>query len=232
MTIPLQIIKAVTKAVPTVWQYLAPDTIALIYRHPYESSIKAAGDLGAINVFYRDSIFAAIVNYFEGGSVVVARAEFKQATITAFSDTFDSGWLDGGGELPIDDDALDWIEARITEEFGHIESLFEDAKQLRRDKDFDFFQWATARADGYTRTLSAIYTQAMAMVKDNVMVTWHLGATEKHCKTCAKLDGQRHKIKWFISRNYIPRQPGADLECGGYNCDCSLSDDKGNEYTA
>lgn len=227
----LLILKSVARAVPAVWEHLSEETIKLIYQNPYESNVKAAGDLGQINRIYHDTITGALLDYFEGGGIAASRNEFKQACITAFSDAFDIAWIDAGAELPIDDAALSWVEGRINEEFTHIEALFEEAKELRRDKEFDYFAWATARADGYTNTLAAVYNEGRLRAADNVMVTWHLGATEKHCKTCASLDGKRHKIKWFLDRNYIPRKPDAGMECHGYNCDCSLIDDKGSEYT-
>lgn len=229
MTLPAaEILRAVVKAVPDVKPHLSIKALLLLHR----DGVKASGDVAEIGAAYHDAITEALISYFEGGSVTGPRNQFKRAMVEAFGSTFDLAWTDAGGEMPPEPEALSWLNARVEEEFANIESLFDDAKELRKVEDFDFFAYATARADGYTRTLSSIYTQGAALVKDNVMVTWHLGATEKHCKTCAKLDGQRHKIKWFIDRGYIPKQPGASMDCGGYNCDCTLTDDKGNEFTA
>jgi hypothetical protein len=57
------------------------------------------------------------------------------------------------------------------------------------------------------------------------LFAWMLGATEDHCSTCLRLaEGGAHTAAWYLRRNYIPGQPGASLECGGFNCDCSLVD--------
>lgn len=194
-------------------------------------AIKAQADMGGINRTYHDAITGALVRYFEGGIVTGPRNTFRQAATEAFYDAFYLGWKDGGGAFPIDKKALDWLTTRINEEYGHIDMLFENAKELRKDVEFDFFSWITARADGYTATLMAIYNAGVLMAKGGKMLTWQLGKTKEHCTTCSELNGQTHRASWYVSRNYIPQMPGADMECGGYRCMCKLLDDKGNVVT-
>ncbi|MCR4308385.1 MAG: hypothetical protein NUV80_07590, partial [Candidatus Berkelbacteria bacterium] len=74
-------------------------------------------------------------------------------------------------------------------------------------------------------------TQAMMNGANNPMLTWRLGQTEVHCTTCLELNGKKHKAQWYIDNDYIPRKPGANLECNGYNCDCDLVDSSGKVYT-
>lgn len=197
----------------------------------HDLAIKADTDLSDIRGTYNDAIVSSLIDYFEGGGIAASRNEFKNAMIQAFGDVFDAGWVEGGGELPVDDEALNWIESRLNEEAGYIDSLFQEAKDLRKQDDFDYFSWVTQKADGYTRTLESVYNAAVLLIKDRQMLTWNLGQTEIHCDTCSKLNGQRHRASWYLSRNYIPRKPGSSTECGGYNCDCSLTDDEGNEIT-
>lgn len=78
------------------------------------------------------------------------------------------------------------------------------------------------RIDLWTASIAAAGQAGLASAKRNEMVTWHLGATEEHCSTCAQLDGQAHRRKWFSSRNYFPRKPGAAMDCGGWRCLCTL----------
>jgi hypothetical protein len=189
------------------------------------------GDLSSINAAYHDAITAALTSYLEGGSVTGPRNQFKRAATVAFGDAMDMGTVDGGGELPFVDDALAWFNARLNQEFANIESVFVQAKELRKDPDADLFAWASARADGYTRSLSGVYNAAVLFAKGNQLLTWHLGQTEKHCDTCSSLNDTRHRASWYISHDYIPRKPGAGMDCGGYNCDCSLTDPKGNEVS-
>lgn len=224
------ILSTVVHQLPELETHLHPHVLELLERR-YKSTIKAAGDISAINRVYHDAITRELLAYFDGGPIGSSRNGFKQATITAFSDAFDSGWLDGGAELPVSDDALDWIEARIAEEFGYIEALFEQAKELRRDRDFDYFRWITARADGYTNTLREIYNQARLMVMTNVMVTFTGESGKEPCKDCKRLYGKRHKLSWFIKNDVVP-PAGGGLECSpGGHCKHRLVTDAGEVLT-
>lgn len=231
-----QFITKAVAAVPDVKQHLSAEAVQFLEaevppRLYNRRTVKASGDLSSVNGTYHDAITSALIDYFEGGPVATSRNQIKNAMITAFGDAFDMGYTDGGGELPIPDDALGWIEARLNQEAGFIDMLFQDAKNLRKDAEFDYFVWASERADGYTNTLQAIYNAGALWAKGNLKLTWNLGNTEKHCATCAKLDGSTHRASWYISRNYIPRQPGAGMDCGGYHCDCYLTDPKGETVT-
>lgn len=195
---------------------------------------KAAGDLTAINKRYHDIITKELLAYFNGGIVTGPRNHFRVATTEAFYDVFYLGWADGGQSFPVSPDALEWLQARLSQEFGYIDMLFQEAKELRKDKEFDYFSWITFHADNYTRTLREIYNaarlRAVMAVKD-IMVTFGGTDGEKPCKTCQKLKGQRHKISWFVKRNYIPPH-GSGLEChAGRYCQHVLIDDNGKEIT-
>lgn len=202
-----------------------------IWRKALKSGLfKAGGEWAGITATYHDAITQSIIDYFEGAGVAASRNNFKRACIQAFGDSFDMGWVDGGGELPIDDDAMGWIEARMQTEFGFIEELFQQAKQLRKDKEFDFFEWATARADGYVQTLTLIYNQALLMAAKNIMLTFEGDDGAESCTDCQKYKGKRHKASWWIARNAIP--PNRDFECHGYHCQHYLVDDNGEQWTS
>jgi hypothetical protein len=192
------------------------------------TAVKA--DVSSINAAYHDAITQALITYFEGGNVTGPRNAFRVACSEAFYDAFYSGWSSVEDGTP-SKDALDWLTARINQEYGHIDGLFVNIKDLRKEEDFDYFSFITARADGYTATVSAIYNAGAMWAKKGKMGTWVLGNTETHCDTCRSLNGGKHRLSWYVSRNYIPRQPGAAMQCGGYNCDCRIIDDEGNEIT-
>lgn len=225
-------------SITRAFEYLSTNSIEIpteLLRMARMKGIKAgkqAGDLSSVNQVYHDSITEALITFFEGGSVAGPRNSFKRATTVAFGDAMDLGTVDGGGELPFTGEALDWFNARLEQEFGYIEMLFVQAKELRKEPDVDTFTWSTARADGYTQALMSVYNAARMFTKGNQLLKWNLGATEKHCDTCSMLaKGTSHRASWYLSHNYIPRQPGANLSCGGYNCDCTLTDMADNEVT-
>lgn len=197
-------------------------------------SLKAGtpeGGVPEIKARYNKEIVQALTTYFEGGSTATPKNQFRGAMVEGFNSAFDTGWNDGGGVVPIEADALEWLRTQVNTEIGHIDGVFQQAKELRQEADFDFFPWVTARADSYAATLDSIYNAARMLAKKNQALTWHLGNTEKHCDKCKELNGQTHKALWYLNRDYIPRKPGAAMDCGGYHCDCRLKDKAGNEVT-
>lgn len=213
------VIRAAVLEVPEVLPYLSDKAIIL-------SAGKAGGDLSQINASYRDAITQSLVSFFEGGNAAASRNQFKRSAVEALGGAFDLGY----GGTP-ESDALQWLNARVEQEMAFIDELYVNAKELRRDESFDYFTWITQRADGYVSSCQAVYNAGLMFASKNTMGTWNLGQTEEHCPTCNKLNGQRHKLSWYLSRDYIPGKPGAAMDCGGYNCGCSITDDEGNVIT-
>lgn len=222
MDIPARIIMATIQAVPAVMPHLAPGTL---------EAIKAAAGYEGIRLVFRSAVFGSVFGYLSGGDWAASRDRMIAALAQAYTDTVDIAYVEGGGELPIDDETATWARGQIEAQFGFIDGLFDDLREIRREGNTDVGAYANARADSYTSALDGFYNAAVMMGTKNKMLTWILGAAEKHCKDCAKLNGQRHKASWYISRGYFPGKPGSATECGGWNCQCYLIDDKGNEIT-
>lgn len=192
---------------------------------------KADGpDLSAINAKYHDVITASLLDYLDGGNLRVDRNAFTRATVEAFGAAFDGGWAAGGGEPPPDGDAAAWLNTRVEQEVTFIQALFEQAKELKKDPEFDRLPWVSERADGFVRSVTAVFNAGKMLAMKNQMLEWRYGDTE-HCPTCQGLNGKKHRASWYLSRDYIPGKPGAALACGGYRCQCSLWDKNGNQVT-
>ena len=220
---PYEILKTILRAVPTVLPHLHEDTIA---------AFKAAAGYSGIRDVMSGAVYNAVYGYLSsGGYATPARERMIAAVSKAYIETADAAYVEGGGKLPMDDDTAAWARGQLDAQIGYVEDLFDQLKEIRKEGDYDADLTAQARADGYASALDGFYNEAVLRGSSNKVVEWVLGGTEKHCKDCAKLAGQRHKIKWFIDRDYIPRKNGAAMECGGYNCDCSLIDRDGNEVT-
>lgn len=224
-------------SITAAFQYLdgrgipIPPDILLTARRKGLAFKKGEGDLSAVNAKYHDVITKALTDYFEGGNINTARNAFRRAVTESFGSAFDLGWVDGGQELPFTGEALEWFNARVEQEFGYGSMLFQEAKEIRREKDFDYFSWVTFHADNYTRTLREIYNAARLRAMEDIYVTFAGDDGEESCATCQRLKGKRHKISWFVKRNYIPPF-GTGLICHpGRNCQHGLMDDKGNWVT-
>jgi len=203
---------------PQVKAYLSPATI------------KAIGGYEEVRNEYWATVYDAVDGYLTGNKPITAfRNSMYNAMNSAFQTGAELGYVNGGGEVPLDKKTQTWLDGEILAEKENINNLFKDLKQNWEEK--DAIAEAFKRADGYAGKLDAIYAQGMMYGAGNPMLTWQLGETEKHCPTCAKLNGRRHSAEWFISRNYIPRKPYAGMDCGGFNCDCRLVDKDGKEYS-
>lgn len=201
-------------------------------------AIKAGDDLSSINRQYHDAITGTLTNYFEkGGAVAPFRNVFRRSMVDAFGMAFDLGWEDGGAEGYPEGDALEWFNARVEQEFGYIASVFEQAKGLRKEEDFDYFAWVTARADGFTRTINDIYNMGVLFASKNKMLTFDGadGSPDNICQknngTCVKLKGKRHKASWWISHGLVPYRGNPNYDCGAWECRHFLRDDEGNKFT-
>src|SRR5512139_1275345 len=182
-----------------------------------------------IRAVYRTSISGAMNEYMAPGAGVVTsyRNRFKRAMNEAFGAGFWRGYADAAGEPDYTDaEARRWLVARINQEIGNIDELFVRLREVRLALTKDEMTpeevraFIGARVDGYAGGLDGVYNAGAMYGKGAAMLMWHLGATEEHCKTCSRLDGKEHRARWYITRNYIPRRPGADMDCGGYQCEC------------
>ena len=55
------------------------------------------------------------------------------------------------------------------------------------------------------------------------LLVWRLGATEEHCRDCLEANGRvLHASEWRTLANVGIHPQSPSLECGGWNCDCSL----------
>lgn len=196
-------------------------------------AIKAGGDLSSISSQYNDSIIQALIDYFESeGSVTVPKGAYKRAMVEAFGAAVDLGWTDGGNAPPIEEDVLSWFNARVNEESGYIDMVFEQAKALRKETDFDYFTWATERARGYTNSIKEVYNYARMSASKDIMVTFDGDDGAESCPDCQKYKGKRHRISWFVARDAVPPF-GSGLECHrGGRCQHGLMNDAGEWVTA
>lgn len=157
-----------------------------------------------------------------------ARNDARRAVAEDLPAAFYRGYQDAGGDETENDDEK-WLTDGQAEQLGFMSDAL---AALKESGDAVTEDAINARVETWAQTLDSFYQQGKLRGAKNKMLTWSLGATEKHCATCSKLDGQRHSAKWWIAHKYIPRQPGSEtLECGGWNCDCGLYDDDGVEFT-
>lgn len=147
------------------------------------------------------------------------RALVKQAV----EDAYFSG-LQEGGVAPdeMDEtDAQNIVQLNLTQQ-DYVKAFSDDVRTAAKVGTAEAKNAILRRIELWTASIAAAGQAGLNSAKANEVVTWHLGATEEHCTTCNKLDGQKHRRKWFVDKNYLPRTPGAAMDCGGWRCLCTL----------
>lgn len=190
------------------------------------------GSYPTIRAVYRSNIAQAMTEYLASDKPSTSyKARFSRAMSDAFLDGFKRGYEETAGSLEdVDPEAYAWLASRQDAELGYIAELFVSLKAARDEfwrgemDANDLRLLVQQRVDGYAASLDAVYNAGRMWGAKNRLIIWHLGHTKEHCKTCARLNNARHRAKWFIARNYIPRRPGAAMECGGYQCGCYFTD--------
>lgn len=189
-------------------------------------------ELDVIRATLTDALFDAFIGYASSsGSVTKWRNAAGRAVTEGIADAAYRGLEDGGADEAETDDER-WITRTQAEQRDYLPGVFDWIKDGRDAEPPTITEDAIrARVEAWAQTLDAVYSEGVLRGKKNQVYIWHLGETEAHCSTCARLDGQRHKASWYLERNYIPGKPGSDTECGGWNCGCYLTDKKGETVT-
>lgn len=141
----------------------------------------------------------------------------------AVEDSYFEGLREGGispDEMD-EEDAQNIVQLDLTQQ-DYIVAFAKAVRDAAKEGTAEAKNAVLARIDLWAASIAAAGRAGLNSAKANEMVTWHLGRTEEHCMTCNQLNGQSHRRKWFVSKNYLPRTPGAALECGGFNCLCAL----------
>ena len=120
--------------------------------------------------------------------------------------------------------AREQIDGWVATQLPYVRDFADAVVAARGDRAAQ--QQIEARIGLWVEALRILGQVAKASADANAMGTWVFGDTV-HCADCAKLNGQRHRVKWFIQKGWIPREPGAPMECGGWNCECKIVSDDG-----
>jgi hypothetical protein len=209
--------------------------------HTAALAIRSVGDYSTVRADYVDRVTAAITAYLSSGKIGTSKTDFKRAIATAFVDAFETGWVEGQGiysnstTYDPDPDDMTWLASRTDAEFGFVDQLFVSMKEMLKEAKasgdpIDVSGFASERASGYAKTLDSVYAQGKLRGKKNIMLTLDGEDGKESCSTCQKYKGQRHRAKWWLSRDLIPGPGNTNYDCNGYNCEHKLFDDYGFQW--
>lgn len=153
----------------------------------------------------------------------ILRATFRDELYRAGMKSYEDGVTAGGGVPQVDSTAEESQRRRkIGEWFAlqttFVENFVNDVIQGRISRD----QISLRASMWVNKSLRSIYYVGLGDADSETFYTWQLGAVvTEHCKTCALLAGQNHRLKAWMKSGFMP---GCTCtECGGWNCPCILS---------
>jgi len=153
-----------------------------------------------------------------GGDFVDIMGSLIKGQIT---DAYTQAWKDEGYTGALPDYLSTSLDAFVIREanFDWIYQFYKDAVDARIDG--NPVDGLLSRAKLWANKWNAAYNEALRVitVENGGNMIWVLGEAE-HCTTCLALDGIVASGKEWEASGWKPQS--ADLECGGYNCKCSL----------
>lgn len=144
---------------------------------------------------------------------IIFRANLRRLGQEAFRD----GLQDGGvSDATLDSDDLATVQHWVISQSQYVTD-FADQTYKQGLSPAEIASHSEAWAN---KSLNEMYNEGRMSADRNGVYEWVLGRTEKHCKTCLTLNGQRHRFKEWYARDLLPGSQR--LACHGYQCDCSL----------
>jgi len=131
----------------------------------------------------------------------------------------------GGDEDDLEEDDVTTINGWVDEQVGFTGEFAKAVYEASGvGVDEKAVEAVLARVPVWADSLRTLGDLGRASILKNKPGVWRYGETE-HCRVCEWLDGQRHRVKWFTGKGYIPRENGSKtLECKGFNCMCGIYD--------
>lgn len=143
---------------------------------------------------------------------LVMRAQLRRLGDRAFRDGLEAG----GVQEDMSEDDRKQYDQLLAEASGYVTDF---ANQLYSDKitisDTD------ARAKMWANGSLVNFFQAGLLSADrNGLYEWKLGSTQEHCRDCLRLNGQKHRLKDWHAKGWLPQSHS--LACTGLHCGCRL----------
>lgn len=175
---------------------------------------------------YRSRLWQAALRLFNGGKDASFISSFARSIDQQLTEAWNEG-ADAVGVAPEDmteDDAA-MLNGIIDNENTFLEGMGMDIAEARDSgmTEADFENKFGSRVDIWANRYNEVVNEAKVYFGGKQKLVWRLGATEKHCASCKALDGIVAWAQEWDQAGVKPQSPPNNtLECGGWNCDCSL----------
>lgn len=197
----------------------APDTTTTDTGAPAEPQAEDASMKSYSS--YRQSLRGLTANYWGGNASAYDFTDDMSHIITL---NFTDAWEEVERLYGINpDERTEASQQRLTlainTEITYI-SGFANAIEAGSKANGGALQPLLDRADLWAKGYSRMVTLAQLVVGSDIKLKWKLGATEQHCADCLQYSDKIYYRSQWEEAGAAPQSH--DLECGGWNCDCSF----------
>jgi len=168
---------------------------------------------------FRSNLFSAMNRLRKSGDISDFFIEASDLLKTQGQLAYLRGIKDGGAPGVFTIGALESnerqeLQSLINEQVGFLSNLTRDIDNL------NFASMKQRTELWMNKGLDGIYNSGIVAGNANQNLVWKIGTTEKHCLDCLNFDGRVYRSSIWKRNDIQPRS--TDLECSGYNCDCTL----------
>ena len=176
---------------------------------------------------YERQLWSACLNFFRGD---VDAFGFIDLFADNIQNQLTRAWNEGARSVGVEPKDMEQIDLEhlhgiIDSELNHVLGIAQDIEDAINDgMTIDQFRSRfRSRIDLWVNRYNEVINEARVYFGDEQKLVWQLGATEEHCETCSRLNGiVAYAREWDIANIKPQNPPNGKLECGGWNCDCSL----------
>jgi hypothetical protein len=173
---------------------------------------------------YDRQLWKYALDLYRGGDPGVFITDF----VNAISNQLNRAWREGAGEMgvaPADmtDDDRNEIQAIINAEYEHILDLGTAITAAQQGTIQEFRDTFRSRIDMWVNRYTDVKNQAKIYFGGKTRLEWVEGDTKEKCPTCLALNGIVALAQEWEQSGVRPQSPPNNtLECGGWNCQCTL----------
>jgi hypothetical protein len=213
MSISVRVIKAVSEHYPAIIPHLKGRARWVVTRGEFKTYDYFLRELERmITNVYRDQLGGEFIDIM--ASLIYGQLEqaYRQA------------WQDEEGEGDLPDYLADSFESMYLNQFDFVDQFYRDIVDARIDE--TPIDPLLTRAHLWAHRYIEAYNEAVRLItlEGGGNMVWELGATEDHCSTCSALNGVVARASEWDALGVHPQGAPNDLiECGGWQCDCSLT---------
>lgn len=157
-----------------------------------------------------EDLLAARKDLSERSIATRLRGLLRQYGYFAYQDGLEDGGVKDGA-LDGDDNAE--FAAILASQNGYVSKFAKAAAALSDTQ-------AALKPVMWWKSIELFYDAGRRSADRNGYYEWALGTTEEHCADCLRLNGQIHRMKDWVRKEWTPKS--SKLECHGYLCDCKL----------